>query len=305
MGKIIKCMCLHKSPSQRPSTGTLHGRFQCHQYWMKPHTPEPQDIQECIHSSLAELLHGMEGSVDVKTMHVYDTQAEDSENSTQPLYLYECPWGRHHGTWFLSSLQGTCLLFPPLVVSHSFYQNKDRETFTSLAIFFCLGQLSCKSGVFQLQNMETGNWQLAARCHCPSLGDISFADFWVATVSIWSECHWVLGEGYLMHSVNMTVTCCGLNEKCSLLSETFEYLDPRWWQCLGRFPRYGLAKVSVSLGVSSKSLRTSTILSVFFQLHACGSRCVPMASCSCCHAFAPPSWALTIWNCKASKLFLL
>lgn len=90
--------------------------------------------------------------------------------------------------------------------SHSFYQNKDRETFTSLAMFFCLGQLSYKSGVFQLQNMETGNWQLAARCHCPSLGEVSFANFWVATVSIWSECHWVPGEGYLMHSVNMTVT---------------------------------------------------------------------------------------------------
>lgn len=65
---------------------------------------------------------------------------------------------------------------------------------------------------------------------------------------------------------------------------------------LGSFQRHNLARISMPLGISLEILGTHVISSFFSVIHACGTLCESLASCSCCHALITPSWILILWN---------
>lgn len=74
---------------------------------------------------------------------------------------------------------------------------------------------------------------------------------------------------------------------------------PTWERCLERVRIYALVE-KVSLEVRVESLvRCSFVLSAL----ACGSTCESAASFSFQRGFAPPPWALTLWNCKPKRTF--
>ena len=129
---------------------------------------------------------------------------------------------------------------------------------------------------------------------CPRLLSISL--FWSIAPHPWmfgNEKHLYVQQKNDWQRRSQTVNRCGGSNG----NTPHRLLDPRWWCCLGKQRRCGLAGGCMSLDRGSGSLKTHAISSLFSLLCVCCagydlSASAPGAMPACCQA-SPPWWRWT------------